>query len=137
MSKKKKTKTAVIVGEVVEWNKLSQLAGLKILDVDERNNVISLSNKVILAIEEEGSYSDYWTTSFSYRKVNFGQKIEKVFICEDGNTNTITITFVNENNLPILIIKHCFHNRSDWNYGCYVRYHWKNKGKEQTETFYI
>lgn len=131
MSKKKKT----VIGEVAKWNNLNQLTGLKILGVDERSNVISLSNNVTLTIEDEGSYSDYWTTSFSYRKVNFGQKIEKVLICENGNT--ITITFANESNISILTIKHCFHNGSDWDYGCYIRYHWKNKGKKQTETFYI
>ena len=133
MSKKKKT--AVVVGEIVKWNKLNQLAGLKILGIDERNSVILLSNNIALTIEEEGSYSDYWTTSFSYRKVNFGQKIDKVYTHE--NDNTITITFANESNIPILIVKHCFHNQSDWDYGCYIRYYWKNKGKEQTETFYI
>lgn len=131
MSKKKK----IVTGEVAKWNNLNQLTGLKILGVDERNNVISLSNNVTLTIEDEGSYSDYWTTSFSYRKVNFGQKIEKVLIYENGNT--IIITFANESNISILTIKHCFHNQSDWDYGCYIRYHWKNKGKKQTETFYI
>jgi hypothetical protein len=55
MSKKKKT----VIGEVAKWNNLNQLTGLKILGVDERSNVISLSNNVTLTIEDEGSYSDY------------------------------------------------------------------------------
>ena len=133
MSKKKK-------GCYENWNRLNEFQGCEIRDfVNSKNEdypEIHFSNGKIAKIYEEGSYSDYWKSSFSWNKNNHNV-ISRVIVDENQKKQIITIYFLDSNGKTILKCQHDFYNESDWDYGCYISYFWEDKGTEVAQYFYI
>lgn len=116
MSKKKNIE--VSRANPIEYD-LHSLIGLTIETIINDNHIILKKGKkrYTLDFEEEGSYSDWWETSISYKQ---NEKIAYFYVDEDIDKGKITIAFANEEGKTILHINSIFHNGSDWDYGCYV-----------------
>lgn len=111
------------------------LIGKKIIFCNDYG-VLTFETGEVLESESEGSWSDWWEDYFKVRKKYLYDIIKDIYVYE--SSDKIIITFVNNNNKEMCKFTHIFHNDSDWNYGCYVRYKWGNSWSDAdtTDTFY-